>query len=145
MEFLIKLVQELNNRILLTFKNNVFSFSFAVLFVACLLLVLPRTYGINDNVGILFNAEQGFISVFTSYFYMKFLHHLYHISNNTPWYGLTLYFIHILSLFIFVRSLARIENFTAFFIPFLIVYLYFYSFFHHSNRLYINQYHGGCK
>ncbi|MDM8562530.1 hypothetical protein QUF54_04170 [Candidatus Marithioploca araucensis] len=101
-----------------------------MLFVAYLLLVLPRTYGVNDNVGILFDAKGGFVSSESiSFFYMKLLHLLYQMSNDIPWYGLTLYFVHILSLFIFIRSLIRIRNFEAFFIPFLIVYLYFYSFF----------------
>lgn len=126
---LIKLIQQFNRQICQLFRNDIFSFSFAVLFVSCLLLFLPRTYSINDNVGILFNAKQGLISEFTSFFYMKLLHLLYHITHDIPWYGLTLYFAHIFSLFIFVRSLARIKNFDTFFIPFLIVYLYFYSFF----------------
>jgi hypothetical protein len=129
MKYLINLIQGFNRQICQLFRNDSFSFSFVVFFIAYLLLVLPRTYGVNDNVGILFNAEQGFISEFTSFFYMKLLHLLYHTSNNMPWYGLTLYFAHILSLFIFVRSLAMIKSFETFFIPFLIVYLYFYSFF----------------
>ncbi|EDN65983.1 membrane protein [Beggiatoa sp. PS] len=107
---MIKLIQEFNRQICQLFRNDSFSFSFAVLFVAYLLMVLPRTYGVNDNVGILFEATGGFISEFTSFFYMKLLHLLYHRSNDIPWYGLTLYFAHILSLFIFVRSLARIKK-----------------------------------
>ncbi|MEK8019393.1 MAG: hypothetical protein VSS75_021180 [Candidatus Parabeggiatoa sp.] len=129
MKSIIKLIQKFNRQICHLFRNDTFSFAFTVLFVASLLLVLPRTYGVNDNVGILFDAEGGFISEFTSFFYMKLLHLLYQMTNDIPWYGLALYFAHILSLFIFVRSLARIKNFDAFFIPFLIVYLYFYSFF----------------
>ncbi|MEK8019392.1 MAG: hypothetical protein VSS75_021175 [Candidatus Parabeggiatoa sp.] len=129
MKYLIKSIQQFNRQICQLFRNDIFSFAFAVLFVAYLLLVLPRAYAVNDNVGILFDVTGGFISEFTSFFYMKFLHLLYHISNDMPWYGLILYVVHILSLFIFVRSLARIKNFEAFFIPFLIAYLYFYSFF----------------
>jgi hypothetical protein len=56
MEYPIKFIQELNRQICQLFRNDSFSFSFVVLFVAYLLLVLPRTYGINDNVGILFEA-----------------------------------------------------------------------------------------
>ncbi|RKZ53882.1 MAG: hypothetical protein DRR16_00720 [Candidatus Parabeggiatoa sp. nov. 3] len=129
MKYLIKLIQKFNRQICKLFRNDIFLFFVVVSFVASLLLVLPRTYRINDNVAILFKAEQGFISEFTSFFYMKLLHILYQMSNDMPWYGLTLYFVHILSLFIFVRSLARIKNFDTFFIPFLIVYFYFYSFF----------------
>ena len=130
MKYLINLIQQFNRQIVQLFRNDSFSFSFAVLFIAYLLLVLPRTYGVNDNVGILFDAKGGFISSESiSFFYMTLLHLLYQMSNDIPWYGLTLYVVHILSLFIFVRSLVRIESFSAFFVPFLIVYLYFYSFF----------------
>jgi len=129
MKYLIQLIQVFNRQICQLFRNDSFSFSFAVLFVAYLLLVLPRTYGVNDNVGILFYAEQGFISRFTSFFYMKLLHFLYQGNSEIPWYSLTLYLVHILSLFILLQSLVRIKSFGVFFIPFFIVYFYFYSFF----------------
>ncbi len=129
MKYLFELIQEFNNKVCKLFKNDIFSFLFAVLFVAYLILVFPRSYRTNDSIGMLFNAEQGFLSEFPSYFYMKLLQFLYQTSNGIPWYGLTLYSVHILSLFIFVRSLARIKNFEIFLIPFLIVHLYFYTFF----------------
>lgn len=122
-------IQEFNSRIFQLFKNDIFSLFFAVLFVISLLLIFPRTYGVNDNIGILWRAEQGFMSEFNSFFYMKGLHLLYHISNEIPWYGLMLYSTHILSLFIFFRGLSKIENFEAFFTLFLIVYLYYYGVF----------------
>jgi len=127
MKYLIQLIQAFNRQISQLFSNDIFSFSFATLFVTGLLLVLPRTYGIDDDVVILFNAEQGFLSEFVSFFYLKLLHFLYQF--NVPWYGLTLYVVHILSLFVLVSSLARIKSFDMVLIPFLIVYLYFYSFF----------------
>jgi hypothetical protein len=126
MKYLFELIKEFNSKLCKLFRSNIFSFSFAVLFITYLIFIFPRTYRVNDNIGILFNAEHGFLSEFVSYFYMKLLYHLYQMGNEIPWYGLTLYSIHVLSLFIFIKSLAKIKNFETFLIPFLIIYLYFY-------------------
>ncbi len=126
---MIEFILKSNNKLCKLFKNDIFLFSFVILFISCLLIILPRTYGINDNVGILWDVEQGFISDFTSFFDIKLLHILYQTTSNIPWYGLILYFVHILSLFIFIKSLVKINKIEVILIPFLIAYLYFYSFF----------------
>jgi len=129
MKYLIELIQDFNSKTCRLFRNDIFSFFFTMLFVVYLIFLFPITYGANDNIGILFKAKEGFVSDFVSYFHIKLLYFLYQINNDIPWYGLILYFLHVLSLFVFVRSLARIKNFGTFLIPFLVVYLYFYSFF----------------
>ena len=129
MKYLIVLINNLNKEICQLFRNDTFLFLFIICFISYLLFIFTGTYGTNDDLGILLKAKEGFVSDFVSYFYIKLLYFLYQINNDIPWYGIILYSLNILSIFIFIKSLIRIKNFTIFIIPFVILYLYFYSIF----------------
>lgn len=112
------------------FNNNIFVFSFCFFYVLILLMVFSRCYLVNDDVAILFDIQGGFSTSYMTVLLGNVLSFLYlHLWQNFPWYGLFLSLIHIISLFLFISSLAKIEKFKNLFLLFLFTYLSFYAFF----------------
>lgn len=92
-------------------------------FVAGFVLVTPHSYGVNDNYAILVNAIKGFPVIFMSPVSGKILSFLYLNIGFIPWYGLMIYFILAISLFLIVKGFLSMTKSRPFLISFLFLYL----------------------
>lgn len=80
------------------------SFAFVLLTLA---LVTP-SYMVNDNIEIMDYAIHGLPISFIGVALTGFLHLLYATVPQLPWYGLTLYALHVLSIFLWLSLIFRI-------------------------------------
>ena len=104
-------------------NRNLLILLLSFVFVAGFVLAMPHSYGVNDNYAILVNAIKGFPLVFMSPVLGKILSFLYLKIGFIPWYGLMIYFVLAISLFLIVKSFLSMTKSRSFFIPFLFLYL----------------------
>lgn len=91
------------------FSRTWFAALLSTAYVVSLLLVFPRTYYINDNIGILEDIRQGWVVSFLSSLLGKMLSLGYlEISDAIPWYGILLYLGLGLSLLLSVSAIRRL-------------------------------------
>jgi hypothetical protein len=111
------------------FKLKFVPISFSLVFITLILLSLGREYQVNDDIGILFNLRGGFPVSYMSTTLGYFLSFCYlNISPEIPWYGLFLYSIHIISLFLFIKTFFNFEgNLKYWLFPFFFLYISLYS------------------
>ncbi len=108
-----------------------YAFLLATFFAVVVLLVFNRMYDYVDDLTLRDYVRNGMISPFSGHLFSAWLMYLYqHISNNFPWYALTMWVVKVLSLtialyLVITKDAPRLFRMIAgalilaFFIPFL--------------------------
>lgn len=102
----------------------------AAVVVVCMVVVLgvsPRAFLINDDIGILADIRGGFDVSYTSLILGRCLSVLYGLAPSIPFYGIFLYFMHAVSLYLFIKTFSSLRNLTPWFPFFLIAYFSLYA------------------
>jgi len=100
-----------------------------IFFLAVLTGIEP-VFLINDNYGIIYNLENGFVSPFIGYMWSNFLILLYWLMNGSvSWYGVSLYICHFISVLLFIESLFRMKLLRMVLVPTIVLYLTIYFMF----------------
>ena len=109
------------------YKNRNIAIGFVLItliFIGTVISIFNCHYGSNDNIGILWNIKSDCLVSFMSVSLGKILSFCYlNISKNVPWYGLTLYILLGLSLYLFILSVLKIKGLKGLLVPFLAMYL----------------------
>lgn len=101
-----------------------------VIFFVTVLTGMEPVFLINDNYGIIYNLENGFIPPFIGYMWGSFLLMLYWLMDTSiSWYGVSLYVCHFISVLLFIESLFRINTLRTLLVPIIILYLTVYFLF----------------
>lgn len=79
----------------------------AVSYVAISVELFVPSYMVNDNIAIMDYAVQGLPIDFTGVLFTGFLHLAYAHAPRVPWYGLSLYALHCLSVFLWLYIIWR--------------------------------------
>lgn len=80
----------------------------AIAFVLFSVELITPSYMVNDNIEIMDYAIHGLPISFIGVALTGFLHLLYDAAPELPWYGLTLYALHVLSIFLWLSLIFRI-------------------------------------
>ncbi|MCE9613267.1 MAG: hypothetical protein K8T26_03270 [Lentisphaerae bacterium] len=103
-------------------------FGLACAYVVGLLVVGPRHYLVNDDIGILLCLQDGFAAPFVSVIFGRLLSLAYRcLSPDVGWYGLSLYLLHIVSVFLFLWFLVASHWPRVWRLLLALVYLTFYA------------------
>jgi len=100
------------------------------IFFLVVLTGIEPVFLVNDNYGIIYNLENGFVSPFIGYMWSNFLILLYWLMNGSvSWYGVSLYICHFISVLLFIESLFRMKLLRMILIPIIVLYLTIYFMF----------------
>lgn len=99
---------------------------FLLLYFGFTLYFLPIQYAVNDDYAILTEIKNNVNTSFMSPVLGCFLSFLYSLNENIPWYGLFLYFIHFVALYILITTLLKRNWNKILSYSFLFIYLMFY-------------------
>ena len=108
-------------------KNNFYIAAVVILYVAMVLGFSPRGFSTNDDIGILSDIRGGFGVSHMSLVLGRCLSLLYGLAPSFPFYGVFLYLMHALSLYLFIKAFSRLRGFAAWFPFFLVAYLSLYA------------------
>ena len=98
----------LTERIVSVLNNNCKLLIFVFLYVCFVLAFFGHSFATNDDAGVMYDIQHGYRTILfaaplghlLSFFYLS-------INKDIPWYGLFLFAVHILCLFLFIKSLLR--------------------------------------
>lgn len=79
----------------------------AIVYVIASVHLMAPSYLVNDNIAIMDYAIQGWPIDFIGILLTRFLHFAYGTLPSIPWYGLSLYVLHCLSVFLWLRLIWR--------------------------------------
>lgn len=120
--------QRFATRVFLGARHNVLILLFVLFYISSMLFFFGHAYFLNDEFVMMYDIQKGYETTFMSVILGKVLSFFYlHVNSSIPWYGLFLYTVHALSLFLFIRSLFKIEAMKYWLLPFLLLYLLLYA------------------
>lgn len=108
-------------------QHNSVILVFVMLYVSLVVLFFGHSFATGDDVGILNTIYNGYETSYMSVILGRFISVFYRLCPTVPWYGIFLYFVHIISLFLFVKCLLKVKNIKYWIPPLLLLYLLFYS------------------
>ena len=99
---------------------------FLLVYFGLILYFLPVQYAVNDDYAILTEIKNNVNTSFMSPILGYFLSFLYYLNACIPWYGLFLYFIHFVALYILITTVLKRNWNKMLSYGFLFIYLVFY-------------------
>ncbi|HEY1772236.1 MAG TPA: hypothetical protein VGH91_03460 [Gammaproteobacteria bacterium] len=111
------------------FRWHILLAFFVIGYVAISLRLLHPSYETHDNFTILRNAIDGYVVDYAGTLLTSFWSLLYGVAPSVPWYGLTLYAMHALSIYIWLQALGR--SFKPFWLKALVA-LIFLAYYQHT-------------
>lgn len=107
-------------------KRNLSVLLFLFLYFGFVLYFLPVQYAVNDDYAILTQIKNNVNTSFMSPVLGYFLSCLYSLNDRIPWYGLFLYFIHFIALYILITTLLKRNLNKILIYGFIFIYLILY-------------------
>ncbi len=115
------------DRVLFIGQHNSVILFFLMLYASLVMLFFGHSFAVVDEPLTLYTLQNGYETSFMSVILGRFLSFFYYIYQDFPWYGIFLYSVHIISLFLFVKCLLKAGNIKYWIPPILLLYLLFYS------------------
>jgi hypothetical protein len=92
-------------------RHHWLAFLSSLAFVAAIILIYPRFLSTDDDAGILFDIQAGYLPPFISSLLGRSLSALYlHVGSEIPWYGIGLYLGDALALAVFIYGICVIDD-----------------------------------